>query len=42
VVEPSTYGFTAAVVLAAAVISGIIVRNKVYALDLVGVLKTRE
>ncbi len=42
VLEPSTYGFSATVVLAAAVLSGLIMRYRLYRLDLVAVLKTRE
>jgi putative ABC transport system permease protein len=42
VLDPSTYGFTAAVVVISSAISGLIVRRKVDHLDLVAVLKTRE
>ena len=42
ILDPSTYSFSAAVVLVSAAISGLIVRRKVDHLDLVAVLKTRE
>ena len=42
VIEPKTYALAAAVVLASASISGLIVRHKLDHLDLVEVLKTRE
>lgn len=42
VLEASSYGFSATVVLAAATISGWIMRDRLYRLDLVAVLKTRE
>ncbi len=42
VIELSTYGFSASVVLAAAVISALFMRRRLYHLDLVAVLKTRE
>lgn len=42
VIESSTYGFSATIVLAAGVISGAIMQFRLYRLDLVGVLKTRE
>ena len=42
VIEPKTYSLAAAVVLASASISGLIVRHKLDHLDLVEVLKTRE
>jgi len=42
VLEPSTFGFSAVVVLAATVISGAIMQFRLYRLNLVGVLKTRE
>jgi putative ABC transport system permease protein len=42
ILDTSTYSFSAAVVLVAAAISGLIVRRKVDHLDLVAVLKTRE
>jgi putative ABC transport system permease protein len=42
ILDPSTYSFSAAVVVVSAAISGLIVRRKVDHLDLVAVLKTRE
>ena len=42
IIEPSTYSYSAGVVLIASVISGLIVRRRVDQLDLVAVLKTRE
>jgi putative ABC transport system permease protein len=42
IIEPSTYSYSAGVVLVASVISGFIVRRRVDHLDLVAVLKTRE
>lgn len=42
VLEPSTYAFSATVVLASAALSGLIVRRRLDRLDLVAVLKTRE
>ncbi|MEJ2643834.1 MAG: ABC transporter permease [Gammaproteobacteria bacterium] len=42
VLEPDTYAFAAAMVLLAAVVSGLIVRRRLDRLDLIGVLKTRE
>jgi len=42
VMDPSTYGFAAAVVAASAVLSGVLIRRKLGRLDLVAVLKTRE
>lgn len=42
VIEPKTFSLAAAVVLASASISGLIVRRKLDRLDLVEVLKTRE
>jgi putative ABC transport system permease protein len=42
VVARSTYGFAASVVVVAAVISGLMVRQRVDHLDLIAVLKTRE
>lgn len=42
VIEPKTYALAAAVVLASAAVSGLIVRHKLDHLDLVEVLKTRE
>lgn len=42
VMEPSTYGFAAAVVIVSAILSGLLVRRRLDRLDLVAVLKTRE
>jgi len=42
VVFPSTYAYAGAVVLAAGLVSALIVRNRIDNLDLVAVLKTRE
>jgi putative ABC transport system permease protein len=42
VIQPATYAFAAVCVLAAGVVSALIVRRRVDQLDLVGVLKTRE
>jgi putative ABC transport system permease protein len=42
VIEPSTYSFAAVVVMAAATVTGLIVRRRVDRLDLVEVLKSRE
>jgi putative ABC transport system permease protein len=42
VIEPGTYGFSAAVVLGASVISALLMARNLYHLDLVAVLKTRE
>lgn len=42
VIESRTYALAAAVVLASASLSGLIVRHKLNRLDLVGLLKTRE
>lgn len=42
VVEPATYSLAAAVVIASACLSGLIVRRKLDRLDLVAVLKARE
>lgn len=42
VVEPATYVFASAIVIAAAVLSALIVRRRVNQLDLVAVLKTRD
>jgi putative ABC transport system permease protein len=41
-IEPSTYGFAVLVMLAAALVSGLIVRRQIDRLDLVSVLKTKE
>jgi putative ABC transport system permease protein len=42
VVDPATYVFASAIVIAAAVLSALIVRRRVNQLDLVAVLKTRD
>ncbi len=42
VITPRTYGFAAAVVIAAATFSGLLVRRKLDHLDLVSVLKSKE
>ncbi|MEJ2314891.1 MAG: FtsX-like permease family protein, partial [Nitrospirota bacterium] len=42
VIEPSTYAFSATVVLGSASVSGLIVKRKLDKLDLVAVLKTKE
>ena len=42
VIEPSTYAFSATVVLVSAAISALIVRRRLDRLDLVAVLKTKE
>jgi len=42
VVEASTYGFAALIVLAASLFSALLMARKLYHLDLVAVLKTRE
>jgi putative ABC transport system permease protein len=42
VIAPATYGFSATVVVVAAVISGLVVRRRLDHLDLIAVLKTRE
>ena len=42
VIHRSTYGFAVVVVLAAAAISGLLVRERLDHLDLIAVLKTRE
>lgn len=42
VVEPSTFAFASAIVIAAAVLSAWVVRRRVNRLDLVAVLKTRD
>ena len=42
IIEPGTYALAAAVVLLAALISGLLVRSKLDHLDLVAVLKTKE
>jgi len=42
VLQPDTYALAATVVLASAVVSGLVVRRRIDRLDLVAVLKTRE
>ncbi|WP_273145811.1 ABC transporter permease [Oceanicaulis alexandrii] len=42
VIEPSTYGYTTCVLIVIALISGLIVRQRINRLDLIAVLKTRE
>jgi putative ABC transport system permease protein len=42
VVTPHTFAFAAATTIAAALISGLVVRRQLDRLDLVAVLKTRE
>jgi putative ABC transport system permease protein len=42
IIDPSTYSYSAAVVVVAAAISGFIVRRRIDRLDLVAVLKERE
>jgi putative ABC transport system permease protein len=42
VIERSTYGFSAVVVLSSAILTGLVVRRSIDSLDLVAVLKTRE
>ncbi len=42
IIAPATYAFAATVVLAATMVSGLIVRRQLDRLDLIGVLKTRE
>ena len=42
VMEGSSYGFAAAVVIVSALLSGLLVRRRLDRLDLVAVLKTRE
>ena len=42
VIAPATYGFSALVVIVAAILSGLIVRRRLDHLDLIAVLKTRE
>jgi putative ABC transport system permease protein len=42
IIEPSTYAFAVLVVLAAGVVSALLVRRQLDHLDLIGVLKTRE
>ena len=42
VIEPFTYAVASVIVIAAALFSALVVRRRVYALDLVAVLKTRD
>jgi putative ABC transport system permease protein len=42
IVEPSTYAFSASVVLVATFVSGIVIARKIYGLDLIASLKMRE
>ncbi|HIC79851.1 MAG TPA: ABC transporter permease [Kiloniellaceae bacterium] len=42
VIDPSTFGMAVVVVLLAAVVSGLLVRERLDGLDLIAVLKTRE
>jgi putative ABC transport system permease protein len=42
VIDPSTYGYAAAVVLVVTAVSGLLVRRELDRMDLVSVLKTRE
>lgn len=42
VIEPSTYGWSVVVVCVSAVLCGLITRHRVFGLDLVSALKTRE
>ncbi len=42
IIERSTFGLAVAVVLAASVVSGLIVRRELDHLDLIAVLKSRE
>jgi putative ABC transport system permease protein len=42
VIEPSTYAVACLVVIIATVLSGLLVRRRIDALDLIEVLKTRE
>lgn len=42
VIERSTYGFAAVIVLSAALLTGLVVRRRIDRLDLIAVLKTRE
>ena len=42
VIERTTYGLAASVVMAASIVSGLLVRNKLDHLDLIAVLKSRE
>lgn len=42
VIEPTTYAFAIVVILVAAGLSSVVMLNKIWQLDLVGVLKARE
>ena len=42
VINPSTHGFACAVIVVAAILSGLVVRRRLDKLDLIAVLKTRE
>jgi putative ABC transport system permease protein len=42
VIEPSTYGLSVVIALAATILSALVVRHRVDHLDLIEVLKTRE
>ncbi len=42
ILQPNTYAFAVTVVIAAAVVSGLVVRRRLDQLDLIGVLKTKE
>jgi putative ABC transport system permease protein len=42
VIEPATYAYACIAVIAATVLSGLLVRRRIDQLDLIGVLKTRE
>jgi putative ABC transport system permease protein len=42
IIENSTYAISATVVIIASILSGLVVRNRLDHLDLIGVLKTRE
>jgi putative ABC transport system permease protein len=42
IIQPRTYAYASAIVLAAGVASALIVRRQIDQLDLVGVLKTRD
>jgi putative ABC transport system permease protein len=42
VVTSSTYVYASAIVIVAAIISGVVVRERINRLDLVAVLKTRD
>jgi putative ABC transport system permease protein len=41
-IERDSFGISAAVIVGAVVVSGLIVRRRIDTLDLIGVLKTRE